>query len=153
MRRQDKPVHELPSFARYLNKVFDFRAAATTLTDSRGAPEIPPASVFLAAFYGFAFRLAQLSATGGGVDPARPPAMDRRTARLPRRRAALQPFRLSSGRSGTDAGSGQPDAQAQQGAIQAACRAVSSRRSTVLRCSPVTAVVATPASNVASSAD
>ena len=60
MRRQDKPVHELPSFARYLNKVFDFRAAATTLTDSRGAPEIPPASVFLAAFYGFAFRLPSL---------------------------------------------------------------------------------------------
>ena len=25
MRRQDRPVHELASFARYLNKVFDFR--------------------------------------------------------------------------------------------------------------------------------
>ena len=30
MRRQDKPIHELPSFARYLNKVFDFRAATAT---------------------------------------------------------------------------------------------------------------------------
>ena len=57
MRRQDKSVHELPSFARYLNKVFDFRATAATLTDSRGAPEIPPSAVFLAAFHGFAFRL------------------------------------------------------------------------------------------------
>jgi len=57
MRTQDKSVHELPSFARYLNKVFDFRATAATLTDSRGAPEIPPSAVFLAAFHGFAFRL------------------------------------------------------------------------------------------------
>src|SRR5580658_10815877 len=57
MRRQDRPVHELPSLARYLNKVFDFRATAATLTDSRVAPEIPPSAVFLAAFHGFAFRL------------------------------------------------------------------------------------------------
>ena len=57
MRRQDRPVHELPSLARYLNKVFDFRANAATLTDSRVAPEIPPSAVFLAAFHGFAFRL------------------------------------------------------------------------------------------------
>lgn len=57
MKRQDRPDHELPSFARYLNKVFDFRAAAATLTDSRGAPEIPPSAVFLATFHGFAFRL------------------------------------------------------------------------------------------------
>lgn len=57
MRRKDKAVHELPSFARYLNKVFDFRAAAATLTDSRAAPEISPAGVFLAAFHGFVFRL------------------------------------------------------------------------------------------------
>jgi hypothetical protein len=57
MRRQDSPVHELPSLARYLNKVFDFRATAATLTDSRVAPEIPPSAVFLAAFHGFAFRL------------------------------------------------------------------------------------------------
>jgi hypothetical protein len=57
MRKQDTPVHELPSFARYLNKVFDFRAAAAALTDSRRQPEIPPSAVFLAAFHGFVFRL------------------------------------------------------------------------------------------------
>jgi hypothetical protein len=57
MRRQDTPTHELPSFARYLHKVFDFRATAAALTDSRCEPEIPPASVFLATFHGFAFRL------------------------------------------------------------------------------------------------
>jgi len=57
MRKQDESTHELPSFARYLNKVFDFRAAAATLTDSRVEPEIPPSTVFLAAFHGFAFRL------------------------------------------------------------------------------------------------
>jgi hypothetical protein len=57
MRRQERPTHELPSLARYLNKVFDFRATAATLTDSRVAPEIPPSAVFLAAFHGFAFRL------------------------------------------------------------------------------------------------
>jgi hypothetical protein len=57
MRRQDKPDHAIPSFARYLNKVFDFRTATSGLKDSRQAPEISPQSVFLAAFYGFAFRL------------------------------------------------------------------------------------------------
>src|ERR1700737_2066980 len=57
MRKQDMPVHELPSFARYLNKVFDFRAAAAALIDSRSDPDISPSSVFLAAFHGFAFRL------------------------------------------------------------------------------------------------
>jgi hypothetical protein len=58
MRKQDRPTHELLSFARYLNKVFDFRATAATLTDSRVAPEIPPSAVFLAAFHSFAFRLS-----------------------------------------------------------------------------------------------
>ena len=57
MRRQDRPVHELASFARYLNKVFDFRTAAAVLTDSRCQPDIPPSAVFLAAFHGFVFRL------------------------------------------------------------------------------------------------
>lgn len=57
MRRQDNPHHELTSFDRYLNKVFDFRAAAAALTDARVAPEISPTSVFLAAFHGFVFRL------------------------------------------------------------------------------------------------
>jgi hypothetical protein len=55
MRRQ--AVHELPSFARYLNKVFDFRAATARLSDARQAPQIPPSAVFLAAFHGFVFRL------------------------------------------------------------------------------------------------
>lgn len=57
MRRQDNPTHEIPSFVRYLNKGFDFRAATAGLQDSRQAPEISPQSVFLAAFYGFVFRL------------------------------------------------------------------------------------------------
>lgn len=57
MRRQDSPVHELPSFARYLNKVFDFRDAAAALTDARSHPAIPASAVFLAAFHGFSFRL------------------------------------------------------------------------------------------------
>jgi len=57
MRRQDRPAHKLPSFARYLNKVFDFRAAVATLADSRVEPEISPAAVFLATFHGFVFRL------------------------------------------------------------------------------------------------
>ncbi len=54
---QDKPSHELPSFATYLNKVFRFRDALPTLQDARLAPEISPQAVFLAAFYGFVFRL------------------------------------------------------------------------------------------------
>src|SRR5215469_2567431 len=57
MKRQDTSAHELPSFARYLNKVFDFRSATAALADSRLAPEIPPAAIFLAAFHGFVFRL------------------------------------------------------------------------------------------------
>ena len=57
MRKQEQPVHQLPSFARYLNKVFDFRSAVSDLTDSRRDPEISPAAVFLAAFHGFVFRL------------------------------------------------------------------------------------------------
>jgi hypothetical protein len=59
MRGQDNPTHEIPSFARYLNQdqVFGFRAAAGQLADARQDPEISPQSVFLAAFYGFVFRL------------------------------------------------------------------------------------------------
>ncbi len=57
MRRQERAVHELPSFARYLNKVFDFRAAVAGLQDSRRTPEIPPSAVFLGAFHAFVFRL------------------------------------------------------------------------------------------------
>ena len=58
MRRQDRPAHEIPSFARYLNKVFDFRTAAASLTDSRLDPAIPPSAVFLAVFHGSVFRLS-----------------------------------------------------------------------------------------------
>lgn len=57
MRRQDNLHHEITSFDRYLNKVFDFRSAAAALTDARVAPQISPTSVFLAAFHGFVFRL------------------------------------------------------------------------------------------------
>ena len=57
MRRQDRAVHELPSFARYLRKVFDFRTSTAQLSDSRQSPEIPASAVFLAAFHGFVFRL------------------------------------------------------------------------------------------------
>lgn len=55
--RPDRPAHELPSFARYLNKVFGFRQAADALRDARQDPEISPATVFRAVFYGFVFRL------------------------------------------------------------------------------------------------
>jgi Transposase DDE domain len=55
--RQQEAAHELPSFGRYLNKVFDFRSAAARLTDSRRNPKIPPAAVFLATFHAFVFRL------------------------------------------------------------------------------------------------
>lgn len=58
MRKQDKPQHELPSFTRYLNKVFDFRSASATLTDARQDPEIPAAAVFRAVFHGFLFRFS-----------------------------------------------------------------------------------------------
>lgn len=57
MRRKDRAVHELPSFARYLNKVFDFRAGVADLCDARVDPDISPASVFLSVFHGFVFRL------------------------------------------------------------------------------------------------
>lgn len=57
MRKQDRPTHELPSFARYVHQVFDFRAATAGLTDARQCPEISPQAVFLAAFHGFVFRL------------------------------------------------------------------------------------------------
>jgi Transposase DDE domain len=57
MRKQDTPVHELPSLGRYLNKVFGFRSAVAALTDSRRDPEISPAAVFLATFHAFVFRL------------------------------------------------------------------------------------------------
>jgi hypothetical protein len=57
MRRQDSPVHEIPSFTRYLNKVFDFRAGTAGLRDSRQTPDVSPQSFFLAVFHSLVFRL------------------------------------------------------------------------------------------------
>ncbi len=58
MRKQEeRPSHELWSFARYLNKVFAFRSASDRLTDSRHQPEISAPAVFRAVFYGLVFRL------------------------------------------------------------------------------------------------
>ena len=57
MKKQDRTTHDLPSFARYLHKVFDFRTASAALFDARQDPDISPQAVFLAAFYGFVFRL------------------------------------------------------------------------------------------------
>jgi DDE family transposase len=57
MRKQDRATHDIPSFARYLHKVFDFRTASAGLSDARQDPEISPQAVFLATFYGFVFRL------------------------------------------------------------------------------------------------
>jgi hypothetical protein len=51
------PGHDLPSFARYLNKVFQFRDQAQQLRDARQDPDISPQSVFLAVFHSFVFRL------------------------------------------------------------------------------------------------
>jgi len=38
------PTHQLPSFARYVNKVFDLRRMADRLTDARQDPDISPAA-------------------------------------------------------------------------------------------------------------
>jgi len=50
-------AHLLPSFSAWLNKGFDLRGHARRMADARLAPEISPASVFLALFHGFIFRL------------------------------------------------------------------------------------------------
>jgi hypothetical protein len=52
-----KRTHSLPSFSTWLNKGFDLRAHAAAMSDARTDPEISPASVFLALFHGFVFRL------------------------------------------------------------------------------------------------
>jgi hypothetical protein len=57
MRRQDRATHDIPSFARYRHQVFDFRTASAALSDARQGPDISPQAVFLAACYGFVFRL------------------------------------------------------------------------------------------------
>jgi hypothetical protein len=77
MRRQDrkrtrKPrQHAFPSFARYLNKVFDFRSLTDALTDSRHQPDISAAAVFRAVFHGFVFRLSSFQQLESDIaDPA-----------------------------------------------------------------------------------
>jgi Transposase DDE domain len=50
-------THSLPSFSAWLNKGFDLRAHARRMADARADPEISPASVFLALFHSFVFRL------------------------------------------------------------------------------------------------
>lgn len=50
-------THSLPSFSTYLNQGFDLRTHASRMADARTNPEISPASVFLALFHSFVFRL------------------------------------------------------------------------------------------------
>ena len=50
-------LHSLPSFSAWLNKGFHLREHARGMTDARTDPEISPASVFLALFHSFVFRL------------------------------------------------------------------------------------------------
>jgi Transposase DDE domain len=50
-------AHSLPSFSAWLNKGFDLRGHASRMADARTDPEISPASVFLALFHSFVFRL------------------------------------------------------------------------------------------------
>jgi hypothetical protein len=49
--------HSLPSFSACLNKGFALRAHASRRADARTGPDISPASVFLALFHSFVFRL------------------------------------------------------------------------------------------------
>lgn len=50
-------THSLPSFSAYLNKTFSLRHHARQMRDARHDPEISPASIFLALFHSFVFRL------------------------------------------------------------------------------------------------
>lgn len=50
-------MHSLPSFSAWVNKGFDLRQHASQMKDARCDPEISPASVFLALFHAFVFRL------------------------------------------------------------------------------------------------
>jgi len=49
--------HSLLSFSTYLNKCFHLRSQAGQMAEARQAPEISPASVFLALLHAFVFRL------------------------------------------------------------------------------------------------
>lgn len=57
MRAQDIRTHSLPSFSAWLNKGFDLRQHAAQMKDARLDPDISSASVFLALFHAFVFRL------------------------------------------------------------------------------------------------
>jgi DDE family transposase len=59
MKRKGGPlrIHSLPSFSAWLNKGFDLRGHASQMKDARLDPDISPASVFLALFHAFVFRL------------------------------------------------------------------------------------------------
>ena len=46
----------MPSFSGYINKVFHFRKALSTLRDRRQNPDISPKTIFLSLFYAFVFR-------------------------------------------------------------------------------------------------
>ena len=62
------PVHQFPSFAQYLKKVFHLPAYVSRLTDARLDPEISPQVVFRALLYGFVFRTPSLKQLEADVD-------------------------------------------------------------------------------------
>lgn len=65
------PVHTLPSFSQYVNKVFDFGARARAVRDARQEPEISAEAVFRAVFHGFLFRLPSFKQLEGDLaEPA-----------------------------------------------------------------------------------
>jgi hypothetical protein len=57
VRKGPARTHSLPSFSAWLNKGFDLRGHAAHMEDARLDPDISPASVFLALFHAFVFRL------------------------------------------------------------------------------------------------
>lgn len=57
MKKQDRPAHKLPSFARYLQQVFHFHRSSAALEDARQQPEISAPTVFRSVFYAFVFHL------------------------------------------------------------------------------------------------
>jgi len=150
MRRQDTPTHEIPSFARYLNKVFDFRTLTAGLQDSRQAPEISPQSVFWAAFYGFVFRLPSFQQLES--DLAQPHLQhwigSDRGFGDDVLRYSLCGFDLT----GLEEMLAQVNRTLKRSKAlrKAACKGASSLLWMASKCSPVTAVAATPAWNVVS---
>jgi len=53
-------THALPCFSAWVNKGFHLRQHASQMADARRDPEISPATVFLALFHGYIFRLTSL---------------------------------------------------------------------------------------------